>query len=156
MLEYVTQLGQEEQRISISTGWLYKQIQKYAVWSTSHAKQSNQIPTSPPLLAEWPASPGVPRATQCLVQVYQCPLSLFLVSDGRCSPRHLRVSFHIMVTSLLYAVAGWLGGGSGFGGGGGGVITSCQRLSWRSSWSCNIVHPTSNTLLMLRCGRCNI
>ena len=39
------------------------------------------------------------------------------------------------------------------GGWGGGVITSCRRPSWRSSWSCNIQHPTSNTLLMLRCDK---
>ena len=111
----------------------------------------------------------------------------FLGSDGRRSPRRVRVSFHIMVTSLqrvwsvadvstdvratlgssscfsaepfvgtlVGGVGGW--GGFGFRGGWGGVITSC-RPSWRSSWSCNMQHPTSNTLLMLRCGTssCNI
>ena len=109
------------------------------------------------------------------------PIVLFFGSDGLRSPRHLRVSFHIMVTSLqrVWSVADFstdvratlgssscfsaepLGGGWGgvrVSGGGGGVITSCQRLSWRSSWSCNIPHPTFNMLLMLRCGTssCNI
>ena len=122
----------------------------------------------------------------------------FLGSDGRRSPRRVRVSFHIMVTSLqrVWSVAdvstdvratlgssscfsaepfvGTLVGGVGGWGGvrvsGGGVITSC-RPSWRSSWSCNMQHPTrswcyavalllatSNTRLMLRCdtSSCNI
>ena len=79
------------------------------------------------------------------------------------------------VCRLNRLLARWLGGGGVGGvrilGGGGGVITSCRRPSWRSSWSCNIQHPTrawcyavalllatSNTLLMLRCGTssCNM
>ena len=48
----------------------------------------------------WPASPGVPRATECLAEVDQCPFSFFLGSDGRRSPRRVRVSVHIMITSL--------------------------------------------------------
>ena len=163
------------------------------------------IPTSALHISYDPPALGFPEPPNVSLRLISVRFPFFLGSDGRRSPRRVRVSFHIMVTSLQRVwsladvstdvratlgsfsclsaepfvgtlVGGWgggggLGGGSGFGGGWGGVITSCRRPSWRSSWSCNIQHPTrawcyavalllatSNTLLMLRCGTssCNI
>ena len=138
-----------------------------------------------------PPALGFPEPPNVSLRWISVRFPFFWGSDGRRSPRRVRVSFHIMVTSLQWVwsvadvstdvratsgssscfssepfvgtlVGGW-GVGAGFRvsggwGGGRGVITSCRRPSWWSSWSCNIQHPLSNTLLMLRCGTssCNI